>query len=154
MPHLATEVVNESTVRLTYSLAAPVARVFGMWSDPQVFEAWFCPGSPWECSLPAYEFRPGGSYRIRMVAPDKDLYELFGEFQSIETDKSIAFSWNWVDSPTHPEPSHVHIDFEPSEAGTKMILTHSRFLSELSRGRHEEGWGSCVARLEQALAAD
>ncbi|MBS1708262.1 MAG: SRPBCC domain-containing protein [Armatimonadetes bacterium] len=154
MPHLATEFVNDSTVRLTYSLAAPVARVFGMWADSRLFESWFCPGEPWECSLPAYDFRPGGAYRVHMLAPDKDVYELFGEFQTIEHEQSIVFSWNWEDSPTHPEPSLVDIRLEPSAAGTKMVLTHSRFLSELSRGRHEEGWGHCIGRLEKALETD
>lgn len=123
-----------------------------MWSDPDVFPTWFCPAPPWVCTVVAYDFRPGGAYRVRMVAPDKDVYELFGEFETIEPETTISLSWNWEDSPSHPAPSHVQIAFGADADGTKLVITHSRFLSPDSRGRHEEGWGAVIGRLETALA--
>ena len=45
-------------------VAAPRAKVWRAWSDPDILKQWWCP-KPWVTEVRAFDFRPGGAFQSR-----------------------------------------------------------------------------------------
>jgi uncharacterized protein YndB with AHSA1/START domain len=48
--------------------------------------------------------------------------------------------------------SLVTVEFKPDGDGTLLTLTHSQFLDEPARDRHQHGWSAALDKLETFLA--
>lgn len=92
----------------------------------------------------------GGHYRL-YAAGDGFTATNEGVFLSVEQNKHLRYSWHWEGD---EETTEVEVTFASHATGTELHLTHSGFLTEDSRGRHDEGWNSYVAGLTQFLAGN
>ena len=50
-------------------VAAPRAKVWRAWSDPEIIKQWWCP-KPWTTEVRAFDFRSGGAFHTFMSGPD------------------------------------------------------------------------------------
>ena len=131
-----------SSLTLTRTIDAPVARVFQAWSDPQFMRQWFFPGEM-RCEA-TLDFRPGGAYELRMIAKDGE-YVHHGHYREIVDQRHISFTWN----------SHVATDtlvsvtFESIGERTLLTLVHSHFQEPEQQRLHEQGWTGCLTNLDR-----
>jgi uncharacterized protein YndB with AHSA1/START domain len=51
-----------------------------------------------------------------------------------------------------PPEMLVTLEFKARGKQTELILTHEKFASDESRGRHEEGWTRCLNELGKFVA--
>ena len=88
-------------------LPAPVAEVFGWWTQPDLIAQWMTPVGNVSASV---DLRVGGSLRVVMEG-DGMVIEHTGEFVEVTVPRRLVFTWS---SPyTGPRPSLVTVDFEP-----------------------------------------
>ena len=59
----------ERDLILTRVVAAPRARIWAAWTEPDLLKQWFCP-VPWSVSACELDVRPGGIFATTMRSPD------------------------------------------------------------------------------------
>lgn len=121
-------------------------RMFQAWTDPALVAQWLAPG-PMKCSVPLYEPRKGGRFRIEMSGPGPDgeamsmVYE--GTFEEV-TPQRIVMLWPpampGVDPSASDPPSVVTITFTPVAGGTRMRLTQDGMPDEEGAQNAAMGW--------------
>jgi len=71
----------------------------------------------------------------------------FGRFTAI--DRPRAAEHTWMSEHTHGIETTVTVTFEPRDGGTHMTIVHRGVPDDEGGRRHEGGWTSLLARVEQ-----
>ena len=136
-------------------LAAPAGNVWRCWTEPELFERWFCP-KPWHVSDVTMDVRPGGEVSMTMNGPEGERFESTGVFLAVEPMHRLvttdAFRPGWIPS----ERAFMVAETLLADAGGGRTDYVARALhwDEASRKEHEamgfhEGWGKAVDQLEE-----
>lgn len=138
---------GERVLMMTRMFDAPRELVFQAWTRPEHLAHWW---GPKDFQLPACEmdFRPGGSYRLCMRAPDGVDHWLWGTYREIVEPERIVFTWDRVDAEGNPRSSTL-VTLTLTEQGnrTRLSLHQAVFETVEDRDEHEGGWGECLDRL-------
>lgn len=128
--------MSEMSVVVSRRFAAPVARVFEAWLDPDALARFMFPGP--DMSVPSVKTDPvvGGAFEIVMQAGDRQMPHR-GVYREINRYSRLSFTW---EGPFTEPDSLVTLDFWDVNGETELTLTHVRFPSEESRANHEGGW--------------
>jgi uncharacterized protein YndB with AHSA1/START domain len=138
------------TLRLERAFQAPAEAVFGAWTSEEVLRRWWHTEHGWETSEAEVDLRVGGTVRVVMRDPQKDVeYGGGGTYTAVEPPTRLAFTWTW-DGDTRR--TLIEIDFEEREGITTVRFTHSGLWDEEAVRSHEDGWGKLFDRLERELA--
>jgi len=128
------------------------ARVYEAWTDPAQLREWFGPENVRTRNLTA-DVRVDGKYRWDLTSPEGEDMSAFGEYKELVQGKKIVFTWQWDEDETWENRSSVvTVELFERRGGTELRLKHEQLPSEESRDRHNEGWNSLLARLEQFLS--
>ena len=130
------------------TIAAPQEAVFNAWLDPEMLRKFMRPGPGMTTPKAQTDPVKGGRFELVMKAGDDEIPHA-GTYKEIDPHSRIVFTW---ESPFSADDSTVTLDFEPDRDGTKVTLTHVRFVSEESRDNHMGGWTGILAALEETLA--
>jgi uncharacterized protein YndB with AHSA1/START domain len=132
----AGRVVHEIEVRL------PRNEVFAFFTDAERLVRWLGLSA-------ALSPLPGGRFRFE-VQPG---HYCEGSYQEVDPPAFVSFTWGWTDPAWHlpPGSSLVSVRLTPTEAGTRVQLTHDRLPGDL-RAIHDEGWTTFLTRLSAAAA--
>jgi uncharacterized protein YndB with AHSA1/START domain len=148
---------------------APRALVFETWTNPSHMAAWWGPhGFAGRCEM---DVRPGGTFRITMLAPDGSEYPMRGVYREIEAPARLVYtsdlsehpdSWHDLVAPerdkSKPKPAYeslTTVTFE--EQGKKTLLTvRTIFESAAIRDLFVKigmngGWSQSLQKLEALL---
>jgi uncharacterized protein YndB with AHSA1/START domain len=140
------------TLRIERTYNAPAQAVFDAWTSEEVMRRWFHAEVGWETSEAEVDLRVGGTVRVVMRDPDKDIeYGGGGRYTEIDPPNRLAFTWIWDDQPTR---MLIEIDFDERDGVTTVRFTHSGLWDEEAVRSHERGWNNCFDNLERALEAD
>lgn len=147
-----TSTSSDLTLTVRRAFDAPRDRVFRAWTDATELKQWFAPG---ELAVPRAEvdLRVGGRFRIAMAPADGDAWIVTGTYREIRAPERLVFSWQWA-QPTEMDPGEtlVTVEFLARGAGTEVVLTHERLVSDEERRKHQEGWTGCLENLATVLA--
>jgi uncharacterized protein YndB with AHSA1/START domain len=102
---------------------ASPSRVFAAWADPTVKRRWsdcHADQSENEYSL---DFRPGGREIHRIVMSDGSVQLVQKRFFDIVPNARIIFGYDISLDASRLSVSLVTVQFEPSEVGTRMVVT-------------------------------
>lgn len=130
------------------TIAAPQEAVFNAWLDPEMLRKFMRPGPGMTTPKAQTDPVKGGRFELVMKAGDDEIPHA-GTYKEIDPHSRIVFTW---ESPFSADDSTVTLEFEPDGDGTKVTLTHVRFVSEESRDNHMGGWTGILAALEETLA--
>jgi len=143
---------EQTTLRMTRTFGAPAGAVFDAWTSPEVLRRWFHAERNWETSEAEVDLRVGGSVRVVMRDPHKDVvYGGGGYYTEIDPPRRLAFTWIWDDRPTR---TLIELDFEEADGVTTVHFTHSDLWDEEALRSHEDGWGTCFDNLARTLEAE
>ena len=134
-------------------LAAPRARVYAAWTQPEQMRQWAGPG---DITVPEIEseLRIGGSYRMTMQKPDGERLVVRGVYREVRAPERISYTWRWEeDSPADEVETLVTVEFHDLGDETELVLTHEEFASQESRNNHEGGWNASLDQLASFLNA-
>ncbi|MDH3297416.1 MAG: SRPBCC domain-containing protein [Gemmatimonadota bacterium] len=142
---------TSTSLQITRMLKAERARVFRAWSTADGLKQWACPeGATIEDVR--VDLQVGGRYRIRMNGSEGQTYTAVGTYREITAPSRLVYSWEWEEPEHAVGETLVTVDFEAVGDSTQVTLSHERFPSPEAAGAHEQGWGSCLNRLDAALA--
>lgn len=161
-----TTVHENLKLQVRRTIRAPRSRVYEAWIKPERIQQWFGGGERNVQSVSA-DPRVGGVYRIAMqgacdgptAAADAKKADAVpasvatGHYTEIVPNERLVFTWtgNW----NAAETTLVTVVFldAANGKGTEVILTHERFATVESMGRHEQGWNVCLEGLAKVCEA-
>ena len=143
--------MQPTALSLTRLIRAPREKVFAAWMDVEALKVWWGPG-PVTCPEAEIDLREGGAYRIANREADGSITWISGSFQRVRPPEEIVYTWSVSTVPG--EPTLVRVQFLPDENGTRLILTHERFVVDAVRDMHLQGWGACIEKLIEYLARE
>src|SRR3954467_4166587 len=108
-------------------IRASPQRLYDAWLSPTQLVAWWGPRGV-RCTGAEVEPWVGGHYRIGNELPGGKLVQIAGEFLELEPPEKLVFTWavELASSQALSEPERVTVRFQPSGAGTEVIVTHER----------------------------
>lgn len=152
-------------VKIEKLIAAPRAKVWDMWTKPELFAQWYGPNG---MSVPVAEMdvTPGGTRKIcmSMVTPEREMSMWFiGEYREITPPSRLVYTESMCDAdgniippeamgmpPGHPEVTEVIVELTEVDGGTAMKLIHVGVPAD-SGGAG--GWTQALDKLAAALEA-
>jgi uncharacterized protein YndB with AHSA1/START domain len=143
-------VTDDKAVRIERTFQAPVEAVFEAWTSEEVMRRWWQAERGWETAAAEVDLRVGGSVRVVMRDPVKDVeYGGGGSYTEIDPPTRLAFTWIW-DGETRR--TLIEIDFEEKDGATTVRFVHSGLLDEATVRSHEGGWSNVFDSLGRELA--
>ena len=140
---------DDTTLRMERTFQASAAAVFEAWTSEEVLRRWWHAGHDWETTEAAVDLRVGGTVRVVMRDPHKDLeHGGRGIYTEVEPPTRLAFTWIW-DGDTRR--TLIELDFEEADGVTTVSFTHSGLWDEEAVRSHEGGWGRIFDNLERTL---
>jgi len=137
---------TDTSLRLTRTIEAAPATVFNAWTEPERLNQWSAPeGMVVEAEV---DLRVGGRYRLRMKNPDGEIFTAVGEYQEIIRPNRLVYTWGWEETGNNHYETRVTVEFLDRGGATEVVLTHELFPDADLAGKHNEGWTSCLNRLE------
>ena len=147
--------VPSRTLTVERALMAPAGNVWRCWTEPELFERWFCP-KPWYVSDVTLDIRPGGEVSMTMNGPDGERFDSIGVYLEVEPTRRLvttdAFLPGWIPSGRAFMVAETLIS-DAGEGRTDYVARAMHW-DEASRKEHEamgfhEGWGKAVDQLEE-----
>jgi len=136
-----------TSLRLTRMIQAEPATVFDAWTQPEHLKKWSAPEGL-DVDIAEVDLRVGGSYRIRMEAPDGGHHTAVGEYREIHRPHRLSYSWKWMEAGNDHYDTLVTVEFHDRGGATEVVLTHELFPDAEIADKHNEGWTSCLDRLK------
>lgn len=112
------------TITITAEFAAPVERVWRIYSDPrQLEQIWGPPEYP--ATFTVFEFRPGGRAVYYMTSPEGEKFGGWWTFTAIEGPTWLTFDDGFGDpegNPAEDMPVTTNVyEFTATEGGTRAV---------------------------------
>ncbi len=144
--------LRRQTLTITRVIDAPRALVFRAWTDAALAARWWGPRgfTATECRIDA---RVGGAYRTVMRSPDGTEHRQRGVCRDVIPPERLVFTFAWEDAQGGLGPETLVTVTLAEEGGkTRLTLRHEGFETSTARDGHQEGWGSALERLAEAVA--
>ena len=147
----------EHVLTIDHMLDAPVEKLWRCWTEPGLFQQWFCP-RPWYVTDVRMDLRPGGEFHSVFNGPDGESFANAGVFLEVEPLRRLvstdAFRPGWI--PSGRAFMAAETLFEDAGGGKTRYIARAMHWDREALEEHErmgfhEGWGQCVDQLE-ALA--
>ena len=156
---------QQKWIRIERHFDAPIAAVWAMWTDPELFKTWY---GPMGASVPTAEMDVvvGGTRKVCMVmeTPDRTMTMWFtGVYKEIEQPVRLVYTEAMCDangtviSPQSmgmpagtPDFTEVIVELSEADGGTRMVMVHVG-VPEGTAG--EGGWKQAIGKLADGLKA-
>jgi len=147
--------MNTSTatsLRMTRLIAAAPERVFEAWTRPEHMRRWSCPEG-YGLEEVRSDVRVGGAFRLQMRSPEDLTHTAYGTYRVVDPPRKLVYTWDWEEEDQRMGETLVTVEFNDApDGGTEVVLTHEGFPVEEARTGHEDGWASCLNKLEALCA--
>jgi len=145
-----TTTTTAPALRLSRAIKADPETVFRAWTEPEHLNQWSAPeGMDVTAEV---DLRVGGSYRLRMKNADGEEYIAVGVYREIDPPRRLSYTWTWEHGEHEVGETLITVEFKDLGGSTEVHLTHELLPHEESRAAHEQGWESCLNRLEGLFA--
>ena len=142
--HDTVTMTQRVTVQRDLVIAAPADTIWDLLTNASQATRWM--------GLRAtFDLVVGGSYRNEVVPG----FVAVGEFIDIDPPCQLAHTWGWEPDESDEIPAGstiVDVELVPTDANTRVRLTHYGLPSIVSAGTHSRGWGHYLPRLATAAA--
>ncbi|UCC83339.1 MAG: SRPBCC domain-containing protein [Gemmatimonadota bacterium] len=138
-----------TSLRVSRVIKASPEEVFAAWTQPEHLKRWSCPEGM-EVGDAQVDLTVGGRYLIRMESPQGKVHTAVGVYREIERPSRLVYTWDWEEESIGE--TIVTVEFNDLDGSTEVVLTHELFPNAEAKVGHEEGWTSCLGRLEKLLA--
>jgi uncharacterized protein YndB with AHSA1/START domain/DNA-binding transcriptional ArsR family regulator len=142
---MAIETQSDISLEVKRQIQAPVASVYGAWSN--AISSWFGPEG---CEVMEASFNPvvGESYSIKVKEETMGDMTVQGVFKEVVPNDRLVFTWAWVGE---EDESLVTVGFREVDGSTELTLTHTGFSASESRDHHMVGWEGTLEKLAASV---
>jgi len=137
-----------TTIRVSRLINADPKTVFRAWTEPDQLKQWSCPESATIADAQV-DLSVGGQYRIRMHGTEGQVHTAVGTYREITPPRRLVYTWDWEEEDSRIGETLVTVEFTDLGETTDVVLTHELFPNAEAKASHEQGWASCLNRLEQ-----
>ena len=138
---------TSTSLRVTRVIQADPDTVFRAWTEPEQMKRWSCPEGGTVLDV-AVDLKVGGRYRIVMQPAETGLHNAVGEYREIDRPRRLVYTWDWEEEEYRVGETIVTVDFNAIGDATEVVITHELFPNAEAKDGHEQGWTSCLNRLE------
>lgn len=139
-----------TSLRVSRVINAGPEAVFRAWTEPEQLRRWSCPeGATVEDAQ--VDLKVGGAYRIRMNT-ENGLMTAYGVYKAIDRPSRLEYTWDWEGEDHGIGETLVTVQFNDHGGKTEVVITHERFPNVEAKDGHEQGWTSCLNRLERLFS--
>ncbi|MFW3169271.1 SRPBCC family protein [Geodermatophilus sp. CPCC 206100] len=151
---------EQLTLTVVAELAAPPARVWQVWTDPQQLQRWWGPPT-FPATFVEHDVVVGGTSRYYMTGPDGEKAYGWWRFVALDEPRSLEFEDGFGDAEGRPADgmptTHARVDLEETPAGTRMTV-RSRFatleqMEQVLAMGMAEGLTLSVGQIDEVLLA-
>jgi uncharacterized protein YndB with AHSA1/START domain len=142
---------TDTSLRLSRVIQGDPDTVFRAWTEPAQLERWSCPEGL-TVGDAQVELRVGGRYRLRMRGPEGQVHTAVGMYREIVRPHRLVYTWQWEEEDHAVGETLVTVEFNDLDGSTELVLTHELFPNTEATSDHQEGWTSCLDRLERLFA--
>lgn len=145
--------IEQGTVDITKTFAAPVASVFAAWSKEAAQRVWGDPGPDWQMHFERFRFTVGESDICRFGPKDGPVYRNENHYLEIVTDNRIAYASTLREEGALTFAGTVVVTFAPAEGGTRMRLIEQGlyFDGRDKADDHRAGWRAMLEAMDSYL---
>jgi uncharacterized protein YndB with AHSA1/START domain len=86
------------TISITREFAAPPAKVFRAWTDPDLVTQWLGP-KDLTMKIDSWDMRTGGGYRYRALREGQEVAAFFGSFHEVRPDARLVQTFTFEGVP-------------------------------------------------------
>jgi uncharacterized protein YndB with AHSA1/START domain len=133
---------------VTHTYAHPQEKVFDAWLDPAVARRFLFATPTGEMVRADIDARVGG--RFTFIDRRPDMGDVLHEGEYLEIDRPTRLVFTFAVPQYDPQKTTVRLEFEPTEGGCKVTLTHEGVLPEWKE-RTVHGWKMILDALDAAL---
>ena len=136
-----------NTLRLTRLISASPEEVFDAWTTPALMKQWSAPEGA-DIPFVSADLKVGGEYKIHMDE-EEGQHVAYGTYKEIDRPNRLVYTWDWENPDYHMGGTLITVEFNAVGNQTEVIMTHELFPTEEVMEMHNQGWASCLSRLEK-----
>ncbi len=140
-----------TALQLSRVIKADRETVFKAWTEADHLKRWSCPEGI-DVADVQVDLSVGGAFQIRMLNPEGKTHTAYGTYREIVRPSRLVYTWDWREDDQKLGETLVTVEFNALGDSTEVVLTHERFPSTEAKSDHEQGWSSCLNRLEALFA--
>jgi uncharacterized protein YndB with AHSA1/START domain len=114
---------HHHTFTIEREIAASPSLAFFVWSNEDAKSAWFAGPPGWTMLDHHFDFREGGSERLKGRHPSGMISDFQCQYHDIVPDKRIIYTYDMYVGEKKISVSLATIEFTPNEAGTHLTVT-------------------------------
>jgi uncharacterized protein YndB with AHSA1/START domain len=136
----------EFAVALDRVIAAPRAKVYRAWLDPEVLARWMGPHD-YSVVVATVDARVGGEHVVEMIDSGGEHHTFTSVIEELVPDERIVLTFKF--HRTAPETLLTLTFSDAEDGGTQLRLEHERITGEGLSGQNvNEGWSQTLAKLQ------
>jgi len=138
--------MEEFAVALDRVIAAPRAKLYRAWLDPEVLARWMGPHD-YSVVMATVDPRVGGEHVVEMIDADGSPHVFTSVIEELVPDERIVLTFKF--HPDAPETLLTVTFSDAEDGGTRLRLEHERITGEGLSGQNvNEGWSQTLAKLQ------
>ena len=149
--------LSERELVLTRLIAAPRAKLYRAWTEPELLKQWFAP-LPYTTPVAELDVRAGGSCLVVMRDPDGNDWPNPGVYLDVVENERLIFTDAYVRAwePSNTPFMTAIVTFADEDGGTRYTARVLHW-TVADREEHErmgfhQGWGQCADQLAALTA--
>jgi uncharacterized protein YndB with AHSA1/START domain len=153
--------VDDRSIVVTSDFAAPVERIWQLWSDARQLEKWWGPPT-YPATVTDFELVPGGRVGYYMTSPEGTRFGGLWMVESVEEPRRLTFADAFADADGNAAEGmpvgRCVVELTERDGGTRMVTTTTYASAEdlekvLAMGM-EEGLTAAIGQIDDLLAAE
>ena len=148
------------TMTVVSEWAAPIDRVWLLWSDPRKLERWWGPpGYPG--TVTEHDLTPGGKVVYYMTSPEGEKHYGWWQVESVDAPRGFRIEDGFGDAKGNPAPkmptTHMTVTLTELPGGSTRMLVASQFpsreaMEQMIAMGMEEGIAAATGQIDAILA--
>lgn len=138
---------EDNVLRYDRSFAAPPAKVFAVWTRPELLQVWFGASHGFRAGDVAIDLRPGGQWSLTN-RKGAEVEQAGGTYHEVIPDQRLCYSYAYAGTDFF---SVVSVDFAATDLGTRMRFCQTGFPSAAAFEGHGFGWPLAMKVMAEGL---